>query len=85
MYTAVYTKVRINGNTHGEVMSDIGVTQGCPLCPTLFDVYIGELKTYLNKSNMGSLCLFNTMVAILLYVVDVLFYSLNLERAYKDI
>jgi hypothetical protein len=39
MHTAVYANIRINGNTHGEVMwvmSIIGVEQGCPLSPTLF-------------------------------------------------
>ena len=27
LYTAVYAKVRINGDTHGEITSDIGVKQ----------------------------------------------------------
>ena len=30
MYTLVYTKVQINDDTHDEVMTDIGVKQGCP-------------------------------------------------------
>ena len=43
MYTAIYANVQINGNTHGEVMSDIFVKQGCPLSPALFGLYIDEL------------------------------------------
>jgi hypothetical protein len=39
MYTAFYTKVQINRDTHhGEVMSGIGVKQGYPLSPTLYSV-----------------------------------------------
>lgn len=36
MYTTICAKVQINDNTYDEVMSDIGVKQGCPLSPTLF-------------------------------------------------
>ena len=39
MYTMTYAKVRINDDTHGEVKSNIGVEQGCPLSPTLFNLY----------------------------------------------
>ena len=82
MYITVYAKVQINGDTHGEIMFDIGVKQGCPLSPTLFSLYIVEFETHLDEIDGDSLCLFNTMVAILLYADD-LFYSLDQEQAYK--
>ena len=66
MYTIVHAKVKINGNTQSEVMSDIGVKQGCPLSPTLFGLYIDEPKTYLDEIGMDPSCSFNTMLAILL-------------------
>ena len=49
MYTIICAKVRINRDTHGEVMSKIGVKQVCPLSPTLFNLYIDELEMYLDK------------------------------------
>ena len=49
MYTALCAKVQINADTHGEVMSNIGIKQGCLLFPTLFGLYIDELETYLDK------------------------------------
>lgn len=49
-------------------MSDTDVIQVCPLFPTLFGSYINELETYLNEN---SVCLFNMVVSILLYVHNV--------------
>jgi uncharacterized protein YpbB len=64
-----------NGNTHGQKMFDIGVKQGCPLSPTLFGLYIDELETNLDKVNGDSWCLFNTVIAIILYANDVVLLS----------
>ena len=75
MYTLIYAKVRINGETHDEVMFDIGVKQGCLLSPTLFGLCIEEGETYLDKIDMDSPCLINTVVAILLYVDNVVLLS----------
>ena len=60
MYIAIYAKIQTNGDTHGEVMSNIGVKQQCllPPPPTLFGLYIDELDIYLDKINRDSLCLF---------------------------
>ena len=68
MDTAIYAKVQIDGDKDEEIMSDTGVEQGCPLSPTLFGLYIAELETYLDEIDKDSLCLFTTVVAILLYV-----------------
>ena len=53
MYIAIYTKVWINGDTHGEVllMLDIGVKQRCPHSPALFILYIDEFETYFDEIN----------------------------------
>ena len=45
------------------------------LSPTLFDLYINELETYLDEINRDSPCLFNKVVAILCHVDDVVILS----------
>ena len=88
MYIVVHAKVQIDGNTHNEVMFDIGVKQGCPLSPTLFGLYIDEPKTCLDEINMVPLCLLNKMVAILLYddnVVLLYGFGVGLQRLLKKL
>jgi hypothetical protein len=41
----------------------------------LFGLYIDELETYLDEINGDSPCLFNTMVAMFLYVDNVVLLS----------
>ena len=71
MYIVVYTKVQVNGDTHGEAMSDIGVKQGCSMSPILFGLHIDEFETYLDKIDRDYMWLFNIMVALLIFVDNV--------------
>ena len=83
VHIVVYIKIWTNGNTHDEVMSEIGVKQGCPLSPIIFNLYIDELETYLDEINGDYFCLFNAIL-IFFFVLMMWFYSLNHEHAYKD-
>ena len=56
LHTTIYAKVQINGDTHGEVMSNIGVEQGCPISPTLFGMYIDKFEKNIWTRSMGILC-----------------------------
>ena len=75
MYSIIYAKVLIDGGTHSEVIFNIGVRQRCPLSPTLFGLYIDKLERYLEEIDTDSPCLFNMVIAILLYVDDVVMLS----------
>ena len=76
MYTVVYAKVQINDDTHGEVMSPINVKQGCPqLSPTLSSLYIDKLEACLDEIDKDYPCLFHIVVAIFIYVEDIILLS----------
>ena len=84
MHTTLRAKVRINKDTHDEVMFDIGVKQGCPLSPTLFGSCIDELEMCLDDINEDSQCSFNTMVAIFFSMSTMLVCSLIMIRLTKS-
>ena len=76
MYIAIYAKIQTNGDTHGEVMSNIGVKQQCllppPPPPQHCSVCTLMNLTYIWTRSTEILCVcFNTMVAIPLYVDNV--------------
>ena len=75
MYTTNHAKVWSNGNTNDKVVYDVGVKQGCPLSPPLFKLYIDELEIEMDETDKDSPCVFNIVIAILLYVDDVVLLS----------
>ena len=82
-YTIVYVKVQINGDTHGEVMSNIRSKPKCPLSPILFSLYIEELETYLDEIG-GDLHVYLIRWLSFFYMLMILLCSLNQDQAYKD-
>ena len=49
IYIAIYARLHINSNTHGEVMSklsNIFFRVPCPLSTNLFNLYLDELNIY---------------------------------------
>ena len=81
MYTIVEAKVWIKGDAHGEVMSDIGVIQGCPLSPKLFGLYINKTWNIYGRDRRGFSVYYLTHWFV--FMLTMLFYSLNQEQAYK--
>ncbi len=52
-----------------------GVRQGCPLSPTLFNIYINDLIDELEKTNPTPLTLKNRKISCLMYADDVIILS----------
>ena len=75
MYTTVYVKVQIKGDTQYEVMSDSGLIKDVPFPPHYSAYTLMKMKDILDETNKDSMCLFHTVVAILLYVQDVVLES----------
>ncbi|KAI4889447.1 hypothetical protein NFI96_002246 [Prochilodus magdalenae] len=75
MYTNNKCGIKI-GNRRTELFSqERGVRQGCCLSPTLFNIYINELATALERSAAPGLTLHDSEIKFLLYADDLVLLS----------
>ena len=70
LYNDVKCCVRLNGFDTSWFDVKCGLKQGCPLSPTLFNLYINDLVSYLKDLNIG-IDIGDTKVCILLYADDI--------------
>ena len=76
--------------THGMsnfMRSTIGVKHGCPLSPTLFEIYIDELEGFLHEhvQDIGSCLLQQVLISILLFSNDVVLLFLSPEGLQRQL
>ena len=75
MYTKNKCVVKI-GNKQTDFFSQgRGVKQGCPINPTLFNIYINELAKTLEESEAPGITLHNIEIKCLLYADDLVLLS----------
>jgi hypothetical protein len=71
MYENIISKFKNTKGWSKEINCNIGVKQGCPLSPTLFDIYINKLEDCLEKAGCVGPTLTGIVINILLYVNDI--------------
>jgi retron-type reverse transcriptase len=75
MYTKNKCAVKIGNKQTYFFSQGWGVKQGCPISPTLFNIYMNELAKTLEESAAPSITLHNTEIKCLLYADDLVLLS----------
>ena len=75
LYEQVFGCVRCLGCLSNCFTSTIGVKQGYPLSPTLFEIYIDEITDFIARKGGNVVVLGDTQVRILLYANDIVLLS----------
>ena len=76
LYTGVTSSVRINNDLSPSFPINCGVKQGCPLSPTLFNIFINDLIEYLNEGCEG-ITFGDCKLNALLYADDLILIAEN--------
>ena len=75
MYENTECAVKLNSSRTNYFKCSKGVRQGCPLSPTLFNLYLNDLIDNLNNSNTSPLTLGGEPVTCLMYADDIIILS----------
>lgn len=75
MYSGAKCAIKIGSKRTDYIPQECGVRQGCPLSPTLFNLYINELATILEMSTTTGPTLNNIDAKFLLFADDLVLLS----------
>ena len=81
MYENIIAKFKNTKGWSKEINSNIRVKQGCPLSPTLFGIYIHNLKDFLEKKGCVNPTLTSIVINLVIYEDDIVL----MERSPHDL
>ena len=71
IYNTVKYAIKVKNKVMDPITSNLGLKQGCPLSPLLFNLYINDIAKYLNKtSKEPNIMLQGTEITHFLYADD---------------
>jgi len=71
LYEKVIAKFKSKEGWSKDSNCNIGVKQGCPLSPTIFDIYTDKLERCLEEGSCTRTTLAGIVIILLLYVNDI--------------
>ena len=80
MYENVSYAIKLSNGVMDPIASNLGLKQGCPLSPLLFNIYINDLGTYLKDNGPGNLNVNGTNVNHFLYADDLVLLAESREK-----
>ena len=79
LYSDVRYAIKLEGKILDPISSNLGLKQGCPLSPLLFNLYINDIGTYLNSTPEPNLTLQGELINHFLYADDLVILSESKE------
>jgi hypothetical protein len=71
IYSSVGLVVRILGKVSGRILTRIGLKQGCPLSPTLFNVYINDIVDFFKEESALEVLISVSKICMHLFADDI--------------
>ena len=75
IYQSVQYSIKIKNKVMKPISSNLGLKQGCPLSPLLFNIYINNITQYLQPTEEDSITVNNHKVTHFMYADDLVIVS----------
>ena len=75
IYKTVQYSIKIGDRTMDPISSNLGLKQGCPLSPILFNLYINNISDYLVPKPDDNITLQDNKISHFLYADDLIIVS----------
>ena len=79
IYKSVQYTIKIKNSAMDPISSNLGLKQGCPLSPLLFNLYINEIAKHLSPTADDSILLQNEKVTHFMYADDLIIVAATKE------
>ena len=79
LYAKTDYKIKLKNRVLDAISSNLGLKQGCPLSPILFNIYISDLDKYLTDNKLSNPSLHDTVVSHFLYADDLVIVATSKE------
>ena len=85
LYKTTEYKIKLKNQILQSIPSNLGLKQGCPLSPLLFNIYISDIETYLKDSESSNFKLGGFDISHFLYADDLVLVANSKEGLQKKL
>ena len=85
LYSKTEYQIKLKNRVLEAISSNLGLKQGCPLSPLLFNIYISDLGSYLKDTTTSDPKLHDTHISHFLYADDLVLVATTKEGLQKKL